>query len=717
MSEIVPKIKKLSSLGIPLLAKRVLDKHRTKSNDKQRRKRDLSNSTWTYKNSPLVKSSFFDLKGIEIGEDQSKILNFHLNMYLAHRFDILGSFWISANFNVDAHGFLRNKVAEVTNQATCNGGFLESYLLPQQVSQAQNIYKLIHQVNADYQSIDWQKEIKSGFHYDVKKWYKDNLSLGRNCTGTDLKVARELSRFHHLPQLAIISQVLTKSSQLAADEFVCQTLDFIACNPPRMGVHWLTTMDVAIRAINMLVGYDLIADKINNDCFHQIFADSIFEHGKHIFENLEDKSGLTNNHYLANIVGLLVICSYLPTTSETKVWLHFSYKSFIKEYKKQFLSDGGNFEASTTYHALGMEMVLVAVFCLYQLDHDQLKTIDRSHDNLLPDWMIHRIHEGISLLEELIKTNGNIVQFGDNDSGRILRLFPTGKFMSKEELLATYISLSGYERYLPDADEMWDENYLDYNAIISMARGLLGETKWKKPKDDSNVENSLFKKDAIQKNFRSYLPDRKDHSNLILNTEPDALEYQKKFIVDFPSSVQSEKLYYRYYESVGYLIVRSDHFHLAIKIGNQDNYVHSLGHCHNDVLSFELTVDNKELVIDPGTFVYTSSRKLRDEFRSNRTHSTIRVNEEEQNRWYDGIFWNFNMFNEVKSKLIAIKNHKIITRAEYRNIVHIRIFKITSSQLIITDNCNKDFEQNWNTGQIKTAGYGKLMNYPNALTS
>ncbi len=40
-------------------------------------------------------------------------------------------------------------------------------------------------------------------------------------------------------------------------EFKCQVLDFILNNPPRMGVNWVCTMDVAIRASNMLIAYDM----------------------------------------------------------------------------------------------------------------------------------------------------------------------------------------------------------------------------------------------------------------------------------------------------------------------------------------------------------------------------------------------------------------------------------------------------------------------------
>ncbi len=715
MSEIIPKIKKLSSLGIPLLVKRLLDRSQSKSKDNEQRKLDLNQSTWNYENGALIPHHFLKLNDIRFNERQQSILSFHLEMYLDHRFDILGSSWLSANFNAASPG-----LCGISNTEICDGEddrhnstkFIENQLLKPHVPTAQRIYAEVLKTNPNYQPINWQREIKTGFHYEVKKWYKDNLALGKKSLGTDLKVARELSRFHQLPQLALIAHALPESSEKAVKEFICQTLDFIALNPPRMGVHWLTTMDVAIRAINMIIGYDLMAERITNKNFQQIFSDSIMEHGKHIFENLEDKSGLTNNHYFANIVGLITICAYLPSNRETNEWLRFGYEQLIKEFEKQFLEDGGNFEGSTTYHALGIEMSLLGTYFISQLNKEQLEVIGRTKKDLFPDWMMQRLDNGISLLSDLIKPNGNIVQFGDNDSGRILKLFPGGKFIEKEKLLGKHKSLEGYANFLPTKDQLWDENYLDYKSILALSNAVLGKTKDNLSTVNYYPELQLFRSNYTF-DFSILQKQEKIRQNHKIHVQ--SLLHKKEHRIEFNKTIQLEEVSYKYYADVGYLIALSKDFHLAIKIGNQNNYVHSLGHCHNDLLSFELTIGKKEIIIDPGTFVYTPSRKLRDDFRSVAAHSTIQVENEEQNRWYNGVFWNFNLLNEVDTEIISIEKNQIIAQAKYRNIHHIRTFEITEKKLIIIDQCNHDFKQNWNSGEMATAGYGKLLSYPKKI--
>jgi Heparinase II/III-like protein/Heparinase II/III N-terminus len=55
------------------------------------------------------------------------------------------------------------------------------------------------------------------------------------------------------------------------------------------------------------------------------------------------------------------------------------------------------------------------------------------------------------------------------------------------------------------------------------------------------------------------------------------------------------------------------------------------GHGHNDQLSFELAVFGRPIVIDPGTYAYTSDPAARNLFRSTGFHSTISVGGAEQN--------------------------------------------------------------------------------------
>jgi uncharacterized heparinase superfamily protein len=57
------------------------------------------------------------------------------------------------------------------------------------------------------------------------------------------------------------------------------------------------------------------------------------------------------------------------------------------------------------------------------------------------------------------------------------------------------------------------------------------------------------------------------------------------------------------------------------------------GHGHNDILSFELSLADRTVVTDCGTFVYTADPAARDRFRATASHNGVEVDGEEVNRF------------------------------------------------------------------------------------
>jgi len=55
-------------------------------------------------------------------------------------------------------------------------------------------------------------------------------------------------------------------------------------------------------------------------------------------------------------------------------------------------------------------------------------------------------------------------------------------------------------------------------------------------------------------------------------------------------------------------------------------------HKHNSRLSFELFAYDKSFIIDPGSYIYTANKNMRNLFRSTAYHNTVVVDDNEQNR-------------------------------------------------------------------------------------
>jgi uncharacterized heparinase superfamily protein len=78
-------------------------------------------------------------------------------------------------------------------------------------------------------------------------------------------------------------------------------------------------------------------------------------------------------------------------------------------------------------------------------------------------------------------------------------------------------------------------------------------------------------------------------------------------------------------------------------------------HKHNDQLSFEYHVDGSPVVVDPGSFVYTSDPDARNLFRSTRYHNTLQIDGAEQNRINPE--WLFRMFEGANAEHVRFERH------------------------------------------------------------
>lgn len=258
------------------------------------------------------------------------------------------------------------------------------------------------------ETIDWHIDFKSRHCWNEKTFYRD-LKPAQYPGGYDIKVPWELSRCQHFAWLG--QAYWLSGDETYAIEFCAQVENWTTSNRPQLGVNWVCTMDVGIRAVNWLWGYAYFRNSpsLSNE-FHMLFYRSLLEHGRHIMHNLEYSESLTSNHYLSNLVGLIYMGFLLPEFKEAKKWREFGLKELESEMFKQVYPDGINFEASTNYHRLATELFLSATI-LAQL-----------HGKQFSDEYIERLERMVDVLGSLIKPDGTTPIIGDQDNGRLHRL-------------------------------------------------------------------------------------------------------------------------------------------------------------------------------------------------------------------------------------------------------------------------------------------------------
>jgi hypothetical protein len=519
---------------------------------------------------------YFDYKST----DDTSIIDL-ADRFSRHEFNLLGSGWVCLN-----HGFRADGIEGVRYPAKKEYKDLEAYISEKvNENNREEALRIASLIKGDYKPINWQLDFRSGYQWDVATWHKDIRFADDR--GHDIKNPWELGRMQHLPILAYASNI----NKEYLIEIENQIVDFIASNPPKYGVQWNSSMDVAIRAINWLVTKDILENAgihLDNSVLTEMTR-SLYQHMTHIRDNLEWSDGIRGNHYLANLCGLLFISIYLEEYG-TKEYYDFAFDEFIREIDYQFNSDGTNFEASTNYHFLSMEMVLLTAELLE-------KYLNKSLDEIFDSSVSSKISKMREYAADIIRENGSIAQIGDNDSGFILKLH--------------------------------SDEYLDPNG-----------------------------KDKVLERF-------------LIN-----INYGEESCVSYPET--------------GLYIVRRKRYRMDISCGGI-GLKGKGGHAHNDLMSFTLMVGGKEIIVDPGSYVYTSFHKLRNLYRSTGMHNTLVISNLEQRNFIGNeLSW---LENNTNLKVKKFDESGFSAWHDGYGEKHTRKILFEDSNIIVSDECRLEKEK------------------------
>ena len=149
------------------------------------------------------------------------------------------------------------------------------------------------------------------------------------------------------------------------------------------------------------------------------------------------------------------------------------------------------------------------------------------------------------------------------------------------------------------------------------------------------------------------------------------------------------------YEDAGIAIIKEEDTFLLV---NNSGYSRNLEpgqkrigtHTHNDQLSFEFSIGEEDIIIDPGTYLYTSSIKDRNEFRSTRKHNTVMVDDEEQNNLSETNAFVVGINNANRKLLVDGCTCKGSYETLSGKLIHERQFMVNTGQLVIEDNLVKE---------------------------
>ena len=188
---------------------------------------------------------------------------------------------------------------------------------------------------------------------------------------------------------------------------------------------------------------------------------------------------------------------------------------------------------------------------------------------------------------------------------------------------------------------------------------------------------------------KQFYQDSTPKSNYIIDAYFALKGVSKSKRRDFDSSIQKSTLF----SEAGFAILKKEDFYLFFKNEEYSKFAAPTSkligtHSHADALSFELSIGKDDFIIDPGTYCYTSSAELRNEFRSTKKHNTIHLD-------------NLDQVELVDSNIFAVKGYRYPEKIHHVMVDNTEVlsgvFKwkipeqksITHTRNIILENVNK----------------------------
>jgi hypothetical protein len=240
----------------------------------------------------------------------------------------------------------------------------------------------------------WRMDPVTGKSWAGPETYTFDVDFRHNGSLGDIKYVWEINRLQMLPPLAAHLALTGDDRCLTAVETAIDS--WHAANPPFRGVSWASGIEVALRAISLLITLELSRERLSARAQRQL--GEILAASAYWLPRFPSKFSSANNHLVAELAGEYLI----GVTAATEV--RAAQKAIITEVRKQILPDGAGAEQSPTYAAFTAELVLVCALAA------------RSCGRPFPA----AVEERLAAFADFIAWLPNGSRFGDDDEGRVL---------------------------------------------------------------------------------------------------------------------------------------------------------------------------------------------------------------------------------------------------------------------------------------------------------
>ncbi|MDT7778657.1 MAG: hypothetical protein QOC99_1169 [Acidobacteriota bacterium] len=424
--------------------------------------------------------------------------------------------------------------------------------------------------------VDWHLEPLTRVRAPLTHWSRIDF-LDPKVSG-DKKFIWELNRQQFFQTLG--RAYWRTCDERFAEGFVHYAEEWMDANPPKLGVNWASSLEVAFRSISWLWALHFFkrSTRLTPEFFLRL-SKFLYLHARHLETYLSTYFS-PNTHLTGEALGLFYLGTLLPEMRDAHRWRETGRRILLAELDRHVRADGVYFEQATYYHRYTTDFYMH--FALLARENVEGLGADG---------------EGLGAESEGLDANGEGP--GANSEGL------NGRLASKLSALLDHLMYltrpDGTTPFVGDDDggrlSLLDERRTnDFRAALSNGAALFGRADYKHVAGEVAEETLWLQGTAGLAAF-------------------DALDASE------PAETS------RAFHEGGYYLMRdgwaSDSNYMLLDCGPHGASEIGSGHGHADALSFELAARGRTLLVDPGTFTYTGSPAWRDRFRSSTSHNTL----------------------------------------------------------------------------------------------
>jgi hypothetical protein len=263
-----------------------------------------------------------------------------------------------------------------------------------------------HGVECGAAGPDWHLDPRSGKRAPLSHWSEIRF-LDSRLVG-DCKITWEPNRHQYFSTLG--RAYWYTGDEAYARTFVRHLTSWMDANPPKLGINWASSLELAFRAISWMWALHFFRESpaLSPSVFLRALK-FLYIHARHL-ETYPSTYFSPNTHLTGEALGLFYLGVLLPEFKDSRRWHETGWRILREQLGRQVRPDGVYFEQATQYHRYTTDFYIHASILGEANGLPVRRVIDPTLQGLLDHLMY------------MTRPDGTTPFLGDDDGGQLMVL-------------------------------------------------------------------------------------------------------------------------------------------------------------------------------------------------------------------------------------------------------------------------------------------------------